>query len=259
MKKILILILTAVILTMFGCSSEEKTISKKEIAYTNNWKMAEEDKKYQTETLNIEYKLFIYGVESTMPRNFDKYIGPADYKDGYLYVKDYTEDKVYQLSTQLVDNCYTTRSKKYLFVYNDEMYMLSDDFESCTSIYKATGKIKFNVSSNKYDSKIIYFTDDDMLVKFNMSDNTYEILADKCYGESIYVKNDLAAYCTIHSENETGLIDYIINFRDKYRRAVINSEEFKMFDYDDDFLGQETEYTYKKSDSYPNPDTYIER
>lgn len=258
MKKILILILTAVILTMFGCSSEEKIISKKEIAFTDNWEMAEEDKKMGFNNQNF---MFIYGRGINVMTNdlFDKLVGPADYKEDYLYVMDYTDDKVYQLSTQPVDNYHTTRSKKYLFVYNNEMYMLSDDFESCTSIYKATGKIKFNVSSNKYDSKIIYFTDDDMLVKFNMSDNTYEILADKCYGESIYVKNDLAAYCTIHSENETGLIDYIINFRDKYRRAVINIEEFKMFDYDDDFLGQETEYTYKKSDSYPNSDTYIER
>ena len=60
------------------------------------------------------------------------------------------------------------------------------------------------------------------------------------------VKKDIAVLWSIYDRTQDGSIDYIINIRDGYRRAVINFDEERLFDIDENFVGQKTEHTYQK-------------
>ena len=251
MKKIILLILTALIL-LSGCSSnKDSVLIYKEMKYYDNWQMDPND--YET-FKKFEPELFIYGQFDDVMGNklFDERIGPADYQEGYLYLKNYEENKVYQLSNQPVETFYTESSRDlYVFAYNNEVFRLSDDFTECESIYKGSGKINFKVYDMQIDKNYLYFVDGDKLVKLSLSDYSYQVLTEKCYGDKFTVKKDIAVLCYIYDKNQEGCIYYIINIKDGYRRAILNDFEERLFDIDEDFYGQETEYTYQK---YVEPD-----
>ena len=251
MKKIILLILTALIL-LSGCSSNKDSIfTHKEMKYLDNWKMSEEEaKKWQSK--RNQYSLFKYTegdpFRSMGGEYFDDHFGPADYQNGYLYVKDNHADIVYQLSTQPVEDVEYDLN---YFAYNHEIFKLSDDFTECESIYKGSGKINFKVYDMQNDKNYLYFVDGDKLVKLSLSDYSYQVLTEKCYGDKFTVKKDIAVLCYISDKNQEGSIHYIINMKDGYRRAILNLDEERLFDIDENFFGQETELTYKK---YEKPD-----
>ena len=253
MKKLVIALLTLLIL-LSGCATknEENSIFvHKEMKYYDNWKMSEEEaKKYQHK--RDQYSLFKYTegdpFRSMGSKDFDDHFGPADYQEGYLYVKDNHADKVYQLSTKPVGGVEYNLN---FFAYNHEIFKLLDDFTECESIYKGSGEINFNVFDMQNDKNYKYFVDGDKLVKFNLNDYSYQVLTEKCYGDTFIVKKDIAVLCSFYDKTQDGAIEYIINIRDGYRRAIINFDEDRLFDIDEDFVGQETELTYKK---YVEPD-----
>ena len=102
MKKLVIALLTLLIL-LSGCATKKEDNSifvHKEMKYYDNWKMSEEEaKKYQHK--RDQYSLLKYTegdpFSSMGGKYFDDHFGPADYQEGYLYVKDNHADKVYQL------------------------------------------------------------------------------------------------------------------------------------------------------------------
>ncbi|MGN1399080.1 MAG: hypothetical protein ACI4WG_03670 [Erysipelotrichaceae bacterium] len=253
MKKKILLMITILIL-LSGCATkqdDESIFIHKEMKYLDNWQMDPND--YETFKI-FKSELFIYGQFDDVMGNklFDKRIGPADYQEGYLYLKNYEENKVYQLTNQPVETFYTEFNRDlHLFAYNNEVYRLSDDFMKCESIYEGSGKINFNVYDTQIDKNYLYFVDGDKLVKLSLSDYSYQVLTEKCYGESFIVKKDIAVLCYIYDKNQEGCIYYIINIKEGYRRAILNDFEERLFDIDEDFFGQETEYTYQK---YVEPD-----
>ena len=109
MKKLVIALLTLIIL-LSGCATKKEENSifvHKEMKYYDNWKMSEEEaKKYHRK--RDQYSLLKYTegdpFSSMGSKDFDDHFGPADYQEGYLYVKDNHADKVYQLSTKPVED-----------------------------------------------------------------------------------------------------------------------------------------------------------
>ena len=101
------------------------------------------------------------------------------------------------------------------------------------------------------DKNYKYFVDGDKLVKLNLSDYSYQVLTEKCYGDKFTVKKDVAVLCSFYDKNQEGSIYYIINIKVGSRRAILNLDEERLFDIDEEFVGQETEFTYKK---YEKPD-----
>ena len=102
------------------------------------------------------------------------------------------------------------------------------------------------------DKNYKYFVDGDKLVKLNLSDYSYQVLTEKCYGDKFTVKKDVAVLCSFYDKNQEGSIYYIINIKDGYRRAILNLDEERLFDIDEEFVGQETEFTYKKYEKISN-------
>lgn len=263
MKKIIIVILLALLIfTGFGCSQkEEKLIKPVEIEMLDNWQLSEEDKEKFSNfwsELYYPYYFFVYGTPGNTIDGlfFGDRIGPADYKEGYLYVKDSENNKLYQLSTTEVENCYTTENLNYVFVYNNDLYELKDDL-SYEMIYDGSGKINFEChvveTIEKYIRKyLIYFLDGEKLIKYSTKDYSYEVLCDKCVADYVDIKtaDGKALLCTIEFENAED-IDYIINLEEGYQRPVLNYFEIDMFLFDKDFVGQETEYTYQKIEHDP--------
>ncbi|MGN1399038.1 MAG: hypothetical protein ACI4WG_03460 [Erysipelotrichaceae bacterium] len=267
MKKTILLMITILIL-LSGCATkqdDESIFIHKEMKYLDNWKMSEEEAaKWQSK--RNQYSLFMYiegdPFRSMGGKYFDDHFGPADYQDGYLYVKDNHADIVYQLSTQPVEDVEVDLN---LFACNHEIFKLSDDFTECESIYKGSGKINFCVYDTQNDKNYKYFVDGDKLIKFNLSDYSYQVLTEKCYGDRFCVKKDIAVLCYIYNVDENGEVDkisgvtYVINIKEGYRRAILNPFECTLFEfgedfadiYEEDFVGQETEFTYQK---YEKPD-----